>query len=91
MSCKWPHRCVCVADIPNLHHWLNYVCSRDSTTEEVDDCYVAIVCVLSCMLHNNPNANIREKAAIELLHPVYNEARRRYGENLDEPDRRRLG
>jgi hypothetical protein len=84
MPCAFPNHCSCVAELPDLHERLD----RSWTEDEVDDVYASIVIVLACMTHNNPDPEIREQARVELLHAVYDEARERWGENLDQPDRR---
>lgn len=92
MPCNYPHRCPCIADLPDLYARHRYECSREGPLDGgFENLYLEIVCTLACILTNHPDPGLRQKARIELLHPVYNEARRRYGENLDQPDRRARG
>jgi len=86
--CTFGERC-CVHELDGLHHWLDLICSRECVDpEEWDGVYTSIVCVLGCLMHNNPDELLRRRVRIELMHPEYDEARRRYGANLDQPDRR---
>jgi hypothetical protein len=59
-----------------------------SSPETIDTVYLEIVIRLACLLHNNPNRDIREGVRVQLLHPIYRAAKYRFGEELDQLDRR---
>jgi hypothetical protein len=77
MPCKWPEGCRCLSELSWLHDWLDEV--EDAPEELFEPCYFQIFVTLACLKSRCPSEEVRLKAAIELMKPAYDRAKREWG------------